>query len=49
VRSDRGLALPDMFSAMQATLLSDPVDMDRLADALRKEQQRLRKEDRASA
>jgi len=48
VRSAVDLALPDMFSAMQATLLSDRADMERLADALRKEQQRLRKEERAS-
>jgi hypothetical protein len=48
VMSENGLAIPEVFSAMQATL-SDANDMDRLADSLRKEQQRLRKEQRASA
>ena len=48
VKSQGDLPIPEVFSAMQATVLSDPTEMDRLAESLRKEQQRLRKEQRNS-
>jgi hypothetical protein len=48
VKAQGDLPIPEVFSAMQATVLSDPSDMDRLAESLRKEQQRLRKEQRSS-
>ena len=48
MKSQGDLPIPEVFSAMQATVLSDPGEMDRLAECLRKEQQRLRKEQRSS-
>jgi len=47
VLADEGTAIPEIFATMQATRFSDPMDMTALADDLRREQQRFRKEQRA--
>jgi hypothetical protein len=47
VLSENGVEIPEIFGAMQATRLFDPADMNALADGLRMEQQRFRKEQRA--
>jgi len=46
VLSEAGVSVPDMFGTWQAARLSNSVDMETLADSLRKEQQRVRKEQR---
>ena len=46
VLSGDDVGIPDMFGPWQAARLSNSVDMETLAESLRKEQQRVRKEQR---